>query len=134
MGQTPVITRPVMKSDKDFIINSWLANNYYGNWFYNCMKEFYYNEEYHKYITKLLFKPETQLEMAVLADDPEMILGYAVFAKDVLYYIYVKLDYRGQGIATLLLKDKNIKYVTNQSKIGRSITKKKKLIFNPFLA
>lgn len=44
---------------------------------------------------------EDPVLVAVLADDPNVILGYAAFKTDP--YVYVKLAWREAGIQTLLL-------------------------------
>lgn len=63
--------------------------------------------------------------IACLSDDPDFILGYSVANVNHLLYVYVRADYRRQGIGALLV-EKNIEtYTDDLTKIGRSILKKK---------
>jgi GNAT superfamily N-acetyltransferase len=127
-----IVLRAAQATDKGFILNSWLVGNYWGNWFFNQMNQDLYFKVYTEVVSRLLFNPLTRVDVAALSDDPNMILGFAVYNGPTLHWIYVKKDYRSKGIANLLIKDKSIQFVTSTTKAGAAITKKKNLIFNPF--
>lgn len=77
-------------------------------------------------IKTILAHEDAAVRVACLSDDPNLILGVSVVNKDNLIWIYVKADYRGRGIATLLAK--GISTVSNPStRIGKAIVKKKEL-------
>lgn len=62
-----------------------------------------------------------QVRMAAIEDEPDHIIGYSVHRKDHLFFIYVKKDYRGKGIGSLLMP-KGIKTVSKElTKIGEKI-------------
>lgn len=75
--------------------------------------------EFHAYLTALL--THAQIYVAVLEDDPDMILGYGIFHGDTLEFLYTKEGYRRQGVATLLArqyeyKKLNPKHITKLAK------------------
>jgi hypothetical protein len=77
-------------------------------------------------IKMIISNPATQVRVACLSDDLNLILGVAVVNKDNLIWVYVKADYRGRGIATLLAKGTNT--VANPStRVGKAIVKEKGL-------
>lgn len=55
-------------------------------------------------VRNILARETTLLKVAVLADDDDAILGWAVLEPGVCRYVYVRKDARGQGIAKALLK------------------------------
>jgi ribosomal protein S18 acetylase RimI-like enzyme len=68
-----------------------------------------------------------KVKIACLEYDPLTIIGYSVATGSHLDFIYVKIEYRNQGIAKLLMP-KNIETVTpDLTEIGAAIAKKKKL-------
>lgn len=67
------------------------------------------------------------VKIACLEDDPTTIIGYCVLQNTHLYWIYVKPDYRLQGIAKLLVP-KDIRTVPQKlTKMGAKLVEKKKL-------
>ena len=77
-------------------------------------------------INLLLREPTTHIKIACLQDDPGQIAGYAVLSNETLEFVYIKLDYRNQGIAKLLTKGfRDIVYP--MTKIGKAIADKKNL-------
>lgn len=127
-----IVTRPAKKTDKDFILSTWLKGNYYGNnYFWYIPQEIYFNE-YAKVITSILFNPEVEINVACDKTNPAWIAGYAVLKRDSIYWIYVRRDYRNTGIATLLLKGREINFVKSITRISKPIAERKFLVFNPF--
>lgn len=74
-------------------------------------------------ISEILKAPETRVRMACLADDPDMLLGWAVLRNTHLEFVYVKLDYRRRGIGRLLTQGFKT-FSEPQTRIGRSLAKK----------
>jgi hypothetical protein len=62
--------------------------------------------------------------IACMEDNPDFLLGYSVITGPLLEFVYVKKDFRNQGIATLLVKNKNVSKVKNLTKIGAAILAK----------
>lgn len=68
------------------------------------------------------------IKIACLQDSPVTIVGYSVYTGNHLDWIYVKEDYRKQGVGTLLMP-KNIETVPSElTKIGKVLADKKKLV------
>lgn len=53
-------------------------------------------------VRALLADPDSLLHVAVLPDDDDAILGWAVWSGDRVQFAYVRKDARGQGIAKSL--------------------------------
>lgn len=69
------------------------------------------------------------IKIACLQNNPKVIIGYSVFVNTHVYWIYIKEDYRNNGIGTMIAP-KEIESVppqTDLTKIGYEIAKKKKL-------
>lgn len=57
-------------------------------------------------VRAILKRPDTVLRVACLPDDDDAIIGYAAITAaepHQLYYVYVRRDARGQGVARRLL-------------------------------
>lgn len=65
-----------------------------------------------------------QVFIACLAEDPDAIIGYCIINSTTLEFIYIKEPYRKQGIAKLLIKNKEIKNVNNITRVGSAILAK----------
>lgn len=76
-----------------------------------------------KQIRNILASPNILIRLACLKDDPDQIIGYSILDNMVIEFVYVKVDYRKQGIASLLTKGfKSCAQPT--TKIGASIIKR----------
>lgn len=62
--------------------------------------------QFQKYIAALL--ASAQIFIACSSDDPNTILGYSIINNSILEFVYVKIAFRRQGLATLLTKNKDI--------------------------
>lgn len=91
---------------KPMVYSRWLRSLRYGNNIFKKMSSNDYYKNYHAFIGKLMDKPDSIVRMAVLSDDHDVVLGFAVSREDVLDYIHVHSDYRRQGIGHLLLPSK----------------------------
>lgn len=76
-------------------------------------------------IKKILNKPNIIIKIACLKNDPNFIVGYAVMTEENLEWVYVKFDFRGDGVANLLCK--HIKSITYPfTKVAKEIIQNKK--------
>lgn len=126
--------RMAVAGDINFIKSTWLHGLRYGNsWFTFIPKEIYF-EAYSKIIEYVLMSPNTIVSVACLKEDKDVILGYAVYTNgyDCLHWSYVKSAWRKIGIAKELVPP-TIKTVTHVTNIGKEISTKKGLQFNPFI-
>lgn len=58
--------------------------------------------EHHKVLDGI-FQRGAQVKMAILAADPEVVLGWCVTAEKLVHYVYIKPAFRRRGIARALL-------------------------------
>jgi GNAT superfamily N-acetyltransferase len=88
------------------IFSKWLRSFLYGNKDLQRKIDHHdYFKSYHKSIEEILEKPDATIRLAVLTDDPDVVLGFAVHRGTVLDYLYVHRDMRKQGIGTNLVPD-----------------------------
>lgn len=103
------------------IFAKWLRSFLYGN---KAMERKVshgeYFQTYHKVIEDILKKPETVIRLAVLTDEPDVVLGFAVYRENVLDYLYVHRDQRQQGIGTTLIPS-NITTITHMTSLVANI-------------
>lgn len=128
---TKIVTRPSIESDKAFVISTWLSGQYHGSPYWSQMPKELFYAEYTELINTILCNPNTEVTIAILEDDPNMLLGFSVHSGTTLHWVYTKKDYRSNGIMRLLVPN-TITTVSSTSLPGAAITRKKKLIFNPF--
>lgn len=127
-----VSIRNVALTDHSFIFATWLRGLRYGNRFFNEVDSEVFYKTYHKAIETILTLPTVTVKVACLKDEPDCILGYAVYAGSKLHWVHVKKEWRRIGVANSLLPPV-FDTVTHWTSIGLSILKKRKgLKFNPF--
>lgn len=129
-----IALRPMVDSDKNFVLATMLRGLYYGNSWFSEIEKSVFMGNYHRTLERLLAKDTTQVLIACLKDDTDIILGYSVLTPttNVAHYVHVKPSWRGIGIARSLVPD-TTKYSTHTTSLGLSILKKKSIAFNPFL-
>lgn len=127
-----VVIRGYRPEDKHFIYASWLRGLYHGATTYSDVKKQVFMENYHKILEFILQRPTTEIKVACLKEDQDVILGYSVLGKDCLHWVFCKKAFRGIGIGRDLVPA-HINTVTHMTKTGTSIVKKKGWEFNPFL-
>lgn len=127
-----VATRNMVPEDHNFILATWLRGLRYGNdWFALIDKDAYF-KTYHTVIETMLVNPDITVRLACLKDDQDVILGYSVYNKTRLDFVFVKKAWRGIGIAKSLLPP-TVETVSHLTDVGRSILRKYPNIrFNPF--
>lgn len=135
--------RRALPTDFEFIFSNWLRGARFGNSIpkeCNQMPSFYervpsdlFFSEYTKIIQSILDLPGIQIDVASDSQNPLWTAGFSVFREPVLYWVFVKNDFRGRGIARLLLDRKKITTAFSTTKPGYAISQKKGWVFNPFL-
>lgn len=130
MNNASVVLRLAQESDHSFIYATWLKGIYWGDPYFQQIPQSIYWKTQSKCIQKILEDPDYKVIMAVLDNAPNEIKGYAVVRGEHVLWVYVKKDYRGEGIARLLLPGPISTY-SGSTVSGHAIAKKKKLIFNP---
>ena len=130
-----IAIRSVRPEDMNFIYASWLRGLYYGDSVFSLVPKQIFMSNYHKVLDFLLKSNNTEITVACLKDDPEVILGYAVLSKNprTLHYVFVKKQWRSIGIAKGLIPG-DINVATHFTKVGFSIMNKKGWTYNPFIS
>lgn len=123
---TKVIVRPYMAQvDEPFLYASWRNSLWYDEERTENPDKFFRLAT--KSIRKVLAQPTTTIMVAVQEDSPLFILGYAVIDKaSHVLWVYVKADYRNQGLASLLCQRAE-SFHKPMTKIGKAIAKNKNL-------
>jgi hypothetical protein len=79
-----------------------------------------------RHIKNTLAKPDCKVIIGCLSNDPDIIAGYAIFVGSNLEWIYVKPDFRDDGVGSLI--SKGFETVSEpKTKIGKAIVAKKNL-------
>jgi len=139
MNKADLITvRDFAVGDEAFILSTWLKGLLYGGdqVYRRIPKDIYFSNQ-HKLIERILTSPQAEIRLAVLKEDPDVILGYSVYrvleSAFVLDWVFVKKEWRGVGIAKSLMPP-IVTAVTHLTRIGAGILEKNpKVIFNPYL-
>jgi GNAT superfamily N-acetyltransferase len=115
------------------IFSGWLRSLRKGNDLFKVTDSNAYYANYHKYVENLLQKPGSLVKLAVLSDNHDIALGFSVSREDVLDYIFVQPEQRGQKISTLLIPE-GITTFTHMTKVWLPIWqyKYREWKFNPF--
>ena len=111
-----------------------IRDSYYGDSWFSKIKKAIFVSHYRKILQGILSKPTTRVRVACIQDDPQEIKGYAILVNDdkALMWVFVKKDWRKNGIAKALIPD-TITEVTNLTALGEILMKKyPQLSFNPF--
>lgn len=127
------------------VFAKWMKSYRHGNDFIKLIDPASYWPIYREHIARLLSKPETVVRLAVLVEDPDVVLGFSVCRSTVLDYVWVlrirlrtptgiqSTSYRGMGIGKSLVP-KEIDTITHLTKSGLTIwgSKYGHFKFNPF--
>lgn len=118
--------------DHSFIMATLLRGLYYGDSWFSEIKKSVFMTTYHGVGEAMLSTPGMTVKVACLRDEPDAILGYCIYSKHILNYIFIKRAWRNIGLATMLLPA-GITQVSHLTKTGLAITRKKNWDFNPFV-
>lgn len=125
------VIRPYQPSDENFVYSTWLKGLYYGNeWFHEIPKDLYF-KKYHQIIERILARPTCEIICAVLKEDEDVILSFAVYEGKTLHWVFTKSAWRKFGLAKMVIPE-CITQVSIITKVGKAI-KPKQWEFNPFL-
>lgn len=121
--------RQGLATDDPFIFSSWLNGLRYANDMFEQIDQEIYFKHYHQRIELILKRSEVNI--ACLKDDPDVILGYSVVEPTILHWVFVKPAWRGIGLMRDLVP-KDTKSVTHLTRVGLKI-KPTNVVYNPFL-
>jgi len=125
---------PRLKPYLGIIYSNWLRTLRFTNDWFKLINRGVYYARYKEVIQMLLTRPDTQVNLAVLADDPDACIGWSVYEPHKLHYLFVRRGGRRQGIGTALMP-LDINEFSHLTLPGVVIWKTKypELTFNPFL-
>ena len=125
-----LLIRNLEESDLPFIFSTWLKGLYHGNLMFSKINQDLFYSKYHVVLENLL--KQSSVMVCCLEDEPDVILGYSVFSSPRLHWVFVKKAWRKMGIAKSLLPQ-DLTEVSHLTKLGETLMKKTKWVFNPFL-
>lgn len=119
----------------NYILARWLRSFRDKNDYIKLVDSKSYFKAYEPYLKRIITQSSTIIKMAVLSDEPDVTLGFAIFTGTVLHYVYVGSDFRNNGIASALVSiPEAITSFTHLTKAGLELWPKyaPDAIFNPF--
>lgn len=120
-----IVLRPHRVEDDALIYSTWRNSLWYDNKRSEDQAAAFFRAA-SKYIKTIMDAPTTKVIIACREDDSDHIIGYAVLSTTNLEWVYVKIDYRKQGIGSMLTK--GFKTVTKpRTRIGNAIAVNKGL-------
>jgi GNAT superfamily N-acetyltransferase len=101
-----VVFRSMYRADYNFVLSSW-AHSFKGSPWAGVVP----NNDWHASMKNIIDQLQTrgsEVVMAVADDDRDQIMGYVCYEKSlagipVIHYIFVKDDFRREGLGTALL-------------------------------
>lgn len=92
------------EEDSKLIYSTWRNSVWFDSHTDNELDPAFYRWKT-KEIKKILSLPGIEIKIACSKDNPDHIIGYAILNINTIEFVYIKLDYRKEGIAKLLTKD-----------------------------
>lgn len=123
--------RKGVEGDAPFIMQTMLNGLYYGTDFIKQIEKGAFMGTYHDILERLIYRATTGIHVACLKEDRDVILGYSIFEKEILHYVFVKPVWRRIGLARDLVPTDTL-VTTHLTDMGSSI-KPSHIGFNPFL-
>lgn len=143
MESSKIVVRQMEADDTAFVLSTWLTNFKFSSDFTKDVPQELYFKNQRPIAEKILSDFATAKYVAVLSDEPQVILGYLIVGlKDdvpVLHYGYVKSAFRRMGIFWKLLKaaglfDAETVYVSHLTYDGKKLIDKYGWHYCPYLA
>lgn len=132
----PMISiRSLRPSDEVFIYSTMLRGLYYGNSWFSKIPRKLFVENYKKVIEHTFKRPDLDIKVACVKNDPDEIKGYSILLnhEKALMWVFVKKMWRKNGIAKALVPS-TVQEVMNLTTLGDELLKKyPNIVFNPFV-
>ncbi len=125
-----ITIREPQPEDINFLLSTFLKGLYYGSKFWGLVDQEAFFQNYEPFVKQLMLRSDVKI--ACLEEDKDVILGYSISRSNVLHFLFVKKSYRKLGIGKLLYPAgiDTVSHITDQ---GDSMRRKLNLKFNPFL-
>lgn len=130
---TKIVLRSPVAADRNFVLSTWLKGQRWGDPQFSVAPHSTYFREHSERIVQILATPGVRLTIACDKDNPEWIVGFAVFRGPELFWMHVRPDYRRQGIGWLLLDGQDITTVRGWTRLGAKIAKDHGFTLKPLL-
>lgn len=91
---------------RNLVFSTWLKSYHTSSLYSKNIPKDVFFAEHHGLIERILAR-DPVVRLAVLPDDPEVVLGWSVSEPDAVHYVYVKPPFRRYGVATALLAHVN---------------------------
>lgn len=99
--------------DSGMIFGTMLKGIYFGSKRYKQIHLRDFMGPKQEYLVDLVEKAD--IYIACTSDDADTVLGYAILYQGILEWVFVKPIFRRQGIASLLLKNKDFKAINEKN-------------------
>lgn len=133
----PIDLRLATPADMPFFYSATLQTYLYGSPHHRTIPAKVYFTEHARLLKKTVERPDAELLLAVLKEDPSVILGFLLWEPDIMHFTYVKRGFRQMGIARQLwtkadlISHYQISHKTYD--FNKIINKKNGIIYNPYL-
>ena len=128
-------TKELPSQYESMLFSRWMRSLRFGNQLFKRLPSDEFYKQYKVFLENLLAKPDSQVRVAVLSDDKDVVLGFSVSREDVLDYVHVHTDFRRLGIGRKLVPE-GITTFTHMTApaliIWQNNEKYKPWKFNPF--
>lgn len=104
-----ILIRHFQKTDAPLIYSSWSRGYVFSGPGSETVRNKKWDDRFilfNRYIDQSI--AYDQIDIACTKSDPDFIVGYAIFKGDTLEWVYVKELFRKQGIATILVKRRDV--------------------------
>lgn len=118
---------------RNMVFSKMLRSLRFGNEYFKLIEPGIYYDIYNTYIKSLLSRPSAVVNLAVLSDDLDVVLGWSLIEPKKLHYVHVQKDMRNQGIGQELCKEP-FDTITHITLKGVNLWNKyyREVKFNPF--
>lgn len=117
---------------RNLVYSSWAKSYKSGNKYLKFADRKSYHDLSKLVIDTYLTRPQSYINLAVLHEDNDVVLGWSLIDGDKLHYVYVKELQRKQGIGRALIKGFSIiTHLTDQA-IPIILKHYENVIYNPF--
>jgi GNAT superfamily N-acetyltransferase len=103
--------RQMDRGDESFVFATWLKSHRQSR-FASVIPADAYFRGHHLVIERILARPSVRATVAHPVGERDTILGYSVSEGSTIHWVYVKLPFRGLGIARALLGDIDVPHAT----------------------
>lgn len=126
--------RPMLDTDKAFIMATLLRGVYYGDPYFTRMPKDIFMRNYKQMAEAVVDNRLLNIHVACLKEDQDVIIGYSILSADyqAVVWVFVKKNWRNHGIGKSLIP-KYPSTCTHLTIQGQELMSKYQgMVFNPF--